>query len=121
MREIAGRGRSDNRSRDTGKVCWIVGRRVEKLSRRQHCVVGRHNWEGHTGTLGNRPLKKQGIRKDAADNENSVEDKGDEGQDTGRRGRRRKSQGKKKMKDDGSVRNEIMKSISRREEPILFV
>jgi len=69
LREIAERGRSDNRQRDTGKACWIVGRKVEKLSRRQHCVVGRHNWKGHTGTLGNRPLKKQGLRKDAADAE----------------------------------------------------
>jgi hypothetical protein len=69
LREIAGRGRSDNRSRDTGKVCWIVGRKVE------NCQSGSIVWWDVTtgkgiAELENRPLKQR-FRggKDAADEE----------------------------------------------------
>ena len=51
----------------------------------------------------------------------AIPDKDKEERAAERKGRRRRSQGKAKKKDDSSVRNQIMKNLSKRNEPILFV
>ena len=70
MRVIGGCGRSDNCTRDTGKVCWITGIKLGDCQSGSivwwHVTSGTDNAE-----LGNRPLKRQtgGGGKDAADEE----------------------------------------------------
>ena len=69
LRVIAGRGRSDNRIRDAGKVWWIVGRKLGNCQ--SGSIVWWHVTSGNgIAELENRPLKLRITGgKDAADEE----------------------------------------------------